>query len=152
MMMMILHISKRRFIGVASIFAVVAAAAVMLAGCFADKEETITLVDTTAMVEYLQGLGWQVESDPIETLDLQLPQQLTESWGDYAAMQDEQGFPFTDYAGQPIRRYTFRVTNYPGVESGVQANLYLCEDVLIGGDIVATGKGGFQHGLAYPAV
>lgn len=151
-MMMILHISKRRFIGVASIFAVVAAAAVVLAGCFADKEDTITLVDTTAMVEYLQGLGWQVESDPIETLDLQLPQQLTESWGDYAAMQDEQGFPFTDYAGQPIRRYTFRVTNYPGVESGVQANLYLCEDVLIGGDIVATGKGGFQHGLAYPAV
>ena len=150
--MMILHISKRRFIGVASIFAVVAAAAVVLAGCFADKEETITLVDTTAMVEYLQGLGWQVERDPIETLDLQLPQQLTESWGDYAAMQDEQGFPFTDYAGQPIRRYTFRVTNYPGVESGVQANLYLCEDVLIGGDIVATGKGGFQHGLAYPAV
>lgn len=150
--MMILHISKRRFIGVASIFAVVAAAAVVLAGCFADKEESITLVDTTAMVEYLQGLGWQVESDPIETLDLQLPQQLTESWGDYAAMQDEQGFPFTDYAGQPIRRYTFRVTNYPGVESGVQANLYLCEDVLIGGDIVATGKGGFQHGLAYPAV
>ena len=150
--MMILHISKRRFIGVASIFAVVAAAAVVLAGCFADKEETITLVDTTAMAEYLQGLGWQVESDPIETLDLQLPQQLTESWGDYAAMQDEQGFPFTDYAGQPIRRYTFRVTNYPGVESGVQANLYLCEDVLIGGDIVATGKGGFQHGLAYPAV
>ena len=150
--MMILHISKRRFIGVASIFAVVAAAAVVLAGCFADKEESITLVDTTAMVEYLQGLGWQVERDPIETLDLQLPQQLTESWGDYAAMQDEQGFPFTDYAGQPIRRYTFRVTNYPGVESGVQANLYLCEDVLIGGDIVATGKGGFQHGLAYPAV
>ena len=150
--MMILHISKRSFIGVASIFAVVAAAAVVLAGCFADKEETITLLDTTAMVEYLQGLGWQVESDPIETLDLQLPQQLTESWGDYAAMQDEQGFPFTDYAGQPIRRYTFRVTNYPGVESGVQANLYLCEDVLIGGDIVATGKGGFQHGLAYPAV
>ena len=150
--MMILHISKRRFIGVASIFAVVAAAAVVLAGCFADKEETITLVDTTEMVEYLQGLGWQVESDPIETLDLQLPQQLTESWGDYAAMQDEQGFPFTDYAGQPIRRYTFRVTNYPGVESGVQANLYLCEDVLIGGDVVATGKGGFQHGLAYPPV
>ena len=150
--MMILHISKRRFLGIASIFAVVAATAVVLAGCFADKEETITLVDTTAMVEYLQGLGWQVESDPIETLDLQLPQQLTESWGDYATMQNEQGFSFTDYAGQPIRRYTFRVTNYPGMESGVQANLYLCEDVLIGGDIVATGKGGFQHGLAYPAV
>lgn len=150
--MMILHISKRRFLGIASIFAVVAAAALVLAGCFSRKEDPITLVDTAAMAEYLQGLGWQVESDPIETLDLQLPQQLTESWGDYAVMQAEQDFPFTDYAGQPIRRYTFRINNYPGMESGVQANLYLCEDVLIGGDIVATGKGGFQHGLAYPAV
>lgn len=150
--MMILHISKRRFLGIASIFAVVAAAALVLVGCFSRKEDPITLVDTAAMAEYLQGLGWQVESDPIETLDLQLPQQLTESWGDYAAMQAEQGFPFTDYAGQPIRRYTFRINNYPGMESGVQANLYLCGDVLIGGDIVATGKGGFQHGLAYPAV
>ena len=69
-----------------------------------------------------------------------------------AAMQAEQGFPFTDFAGQPIRRYTFRITNYPGMDGGVQANLYLCGDTLIGGDVVATGKGGFQHGLTYPAV
>ena len=42
------------------------------------------------------------------------------------------------------------VTNYPGVPEGVQANLYLCGDTLIGGDIIATGKGGFQRELAYP--
>lgn len=72
--------------------------------------------------------------------------------GDYAAMQAEQGLPFADFTGQPIRRYTFRITNYPGMDGGVQANLYLCGDTLIGGDVVATGKGGFQHGLAYPAV
>ena len=55
--------------------------------------------------------------------------------------------------------------SYPGCASGavsythldvykrqVQANLYLCGDTLIGGDVVATGKGGFQHGLTYPAV
>ena len=104
------------------------------------------------MADYLQQLGWQVEPDPIETLDLQLPQSLGDTWGDYAAMQAEQGFPFTDFAGQPIRRYTFRITNYPGMDGGVQANLYLCGDTLIGGDVVATGKGGFQHGLTYPAV
>ena len=42
------------------------------------------------------------------------------------------------------------VGNYPGMPEGVQANLYLCGDTLIGGDIIATGKGGFQRELAYP--
>ena len=146
--MMILHISKRRIAVMAVSFMVIAAVTVVLAGCFSDKENTITLADTAEMADYLQQLGWQVEPDPIETLDLQLPQTLGDTWGDYAAMQAEQGFPFTDFAGQPIRRYTFRITNYPGMDGGVQANLYLCGDTLIGGDVVATGKGGFQHGLA----
>jgi len=150
--MMILHISKRRIAVMAVSFMVIAAVTVVLAGCFSDKENTITLADTAEMADYLQQLGWQVEPDPIETLDLQLPQTLGDTWGDYAAMQTEQSLPFADFAGQPIRRYTFRITNYPGMDGGVQANLYLCGDVLIGGDIVATGKGGFQHGLTYPAL
>ncbi|WP_417340982.1 DUF4830 domain-containing protein [Evtepia gabavorous] len=81
------------------------------------------------MADYLQQLGWQVEPDPIETLDLQLPQTLGDTWGDYAAMQTEQGLPFADFAGQPIRRYTFRITNYPGMDGGVQALLHLAEAV-----------------------
>ena len=114
--MMILHISKRRIAVMAVSFMVIAAVTVVLAGCFSDKENTITLADTAEMADYLQQLGWQVEPDPIETLDLQLPQSLGDTWGDYAAMQAEQGFPFTDFAGQPIRRYTFRITNYPGMD------------------------------------
>ena len=47
------------------------------------------------MTSYLRQLGWQVEDAPLETLDLQLPPQLTDSWGDYGQMQTEQGFPFT---------------------------------------------------------
>lgn len=104
--MMILHISKRRIAVMAVSFMVIAAVTVVLAGCFSDKENTITLADTAEMADYLQQLGWQVEPDPIETLDLQLPQTLGDTWGDYAAMQAEQGFPFTDFAGQPIRGAT----------------------------------------------
>ena len=129
--MMILHISKRRIAVMAVSFMVIAAVTVVLAGCFSDKENTITLADTAEMADYLQQLGWQVEPDPIETLDLQLPQTLGDTWGDYAAMQAEQGLPFADFAGQPIRRYTFRITNYPGMDGGVQANLYLCGGTLL---------------------
>ena len=91
--MMILHISKRRIAVMAVSFMVIAAVTVVLAGCFSDKENTITLADTAEMADYLQQLGWQVEPDPIETLDLQLPQTLGDTWGDYAAMQTEQGPP-----------------------------------------------------------
>lgn len=152
MMVFQVRLPRRRAAAMAAAVVMVAAAAAVLAGCFNGKEKSLTLADDTARVSYLQELGWQVESTPVETLDLQLPQELAETWGEYAAMQTAQGMPFADYAGQPVRRYTYRVTNYPGMEKGVQANLYLCGDVLIGGDIVATGKGGFQHGLEYPGV
>lgn len=150
--MMILHISKRRIAVMAVSFMVIAAVTVVLAGCFSDKENTITLADTAEMADYLQQLGWQVEPDPIETLDLQLPQTLGDTWGRLRRHADRTGPPLCRLCGQPIRRYTFRITNYPGMDGGVQANLYLCGDTLIGGDVVATGKGGFQHGLTYPAV
>ena len=129
--MMILHISKRRIAVMAVSFMVIAAVTVVLAGCFSDKENTITLADTAEMADYLQQLGWQVEPDPIETLDLQLPQSLGATWGDYDDKQAEQGIPFTDFAGQPLRRYTFRIPNSPGKDGGEQANLYLCGDTLL---------------------
>lgn len=153
--MKVVHIRlpKRRAGAFAAVILVVAAAAAVLGGCFSRGGSTaMELADDAARVAYLQELGWQVESTPLETLDLQLPRELSDTWDEYAQLQAQQALPFADYAGQPVRRYTYRVTNYPGVEKGVQANLYLCGDVLIGGDIVATGKGGFQHGLAYPAV
>ena len=151
--MYVVHFKRRSAILTLAGVVLAAVLALVLAGCFGGKQaESVTLADDAARVEYLTQLGWQTDSQPMETLDLQLPQELAETWGEYAAMQTAQGMPFADYAGQPVRRYTYRVTNYPGMEKGVQANLYLCGDVLIGGDIVATGKGGFQHGLEYPGV
>lgn len=91
--MMILHISKRRIAVMAVSFMVIAAVTVVLAGCFSDKENTITLTDTAEMADYLQQLGWQVEPDPIETLDLQLPQTLGDTWGDSPACRPNRASP-----------------------------------------------------------
>ena len=56
-----------------------------------------------------------------------------------------------DYDGQTVTRCTYTVTNYPGRAGDVQANLYLCGDVIVGGDIMALGENGFQASLLYPA-
>lgn len=148
--MVVLHI-RRRSAALLCAVVLVAVAAVTLAGCFGGRETaTVTLPDEAAQVAYLQELGWETGEQPLETLDLQLPETLNGGWQDYAALQAQQSFPLGDYAGQAVRRYTYAVYNYPGLPEGVQANLYLCGELLIGGDIIATGKGGFQTVLAFP--
>ncbi len=150
--MRVIHITRRRMALMSLALGLVIGSALLLAGCFGgDKEtEVITAATNEERVAYLEALGWQVEPQPIETLDLQLPEKLEGEWDAYAKLQKGQGLPFSDFAGQAVKRYTYTVTNYPEIPQGVQANLYLWGDQIIGGDVIFTGQGGFQTDLAFP--
>ena len=150
--MRVIHITRRRMALMSLALGLVIGSALLLAGCFGgDKEaEVITAATNEERVAYLEGLGGQVEPQPIETLDLQLPEKLEGEWDAYAKLQKGQGLPFSEFAGQAVKRYTYTVTNYPEIPQGVQANLYLWGDQIIGGDVIFTGQGGFQTDLAFP--
>ena len=150
--MRVIHVTRRRMVLFSLALGLVIGSALMLAGCFGgDKEaEVITAASNEDRVAYLEALGWQVEPQPIETLDLQLPETLDGEWDAYAKLQKGQGLPFSEFAGQAVKRYTYTVTNYPDIPQGVQANLYLWGDQIIGGDVIFTGQGGFQTDLAFP--
>ncbi len=124
--------------------------ALFLPGCHSEEAVPIIAATEEQRQAFLADLGWAVSSSPIETLDLQLPPRLEGEWKDYADLQSEQGLPFADYKGQQVHRYTYSVTNYPGVEKGVQINLYICGEQLIGGDVISLGENGFQSGLTFP--
>ena len=150
--MRVIHVTRRRMALMSLALGLVIGSALMLAGCFGgDKEvDIITAATNEERVAYLEGLGWQVEPQPIETLDLQLPEKLEDEWDAYAKLQAGQSLPFADFGGQAVKRYTYTVTNYPEIPQGVQANLYLWGDQIIGGDVIFTGQGGFQTDLAFP--
>lgn len=150
--MRVIHITRRRMALMSLALGLVIGSALLLAGCFGGNKETevITAANNEERVAYLEALGWQVEPQPIETLDLQLPEKLEGEWDAYAKLQKEQGLPFSEFAGQAVKRYTYTVTNYPEIPQGVQANLYLWGDQIIGGDVIFTGQGGFQTDLAFP--
>lgn len=150
--MRVIHITRRRMALMSLALGLVIGSALLLAGCFGgDKEtEVITAATNEERVAYLEALGWQVEPQPIETLDLQLPEKLEGEWDAYAKLQKGQGLSFSEFAGQAVKRYTYTVTNYPEIPQGVQANLYLWGDQIIGGDVIFTGQGGFQTDLAFP--
>lgn len=152
--MHVIHFSRRRMVLMSLALGLVIGSSLVLAGCFGGGQTTEPVTAATAeeQTAYLEGLGWQVEVQPIETLELQLPETLEGEWSAYAKLQTGQGLPFSDFAGQTVKRYTYTVTNYPDIPQGVQANLYLWGDQIIGGDVIFTGQGGFQTDLTYPEI
>lgn len=120
-------------------------------GCQRDSggTEPVTAADNAARVAYLEGLGWQVTPEPLETLSLLLPEDLS-AHAEYAALQKELGLPFDQCGGKTVTRYTYTVLNYPDLPQGVQANLLVCGDQIVAGDVTSLGQGGFRQSLRFP--
>ena len=116
----------------------------------AEAPEETVLRDNEDRIAYLKELGWEVDEEPVESMELELPEELTGSYAAYNELQLAQGFDLRDYLGQGVSRWTYQVRNYPDRPEDVQLNLYLCEGRLIAGDIIAGGEGGFQGTLRYP--
>ena len=101
-------------------------------------------------IAYLSAYGWQVVSEPLASQELLIPTEMDEAYDEYLALQKEQGFDLEDYAGKRVKRYTYEITNYPTGEQGVQANLILYKNTVIGGEVLSPKLDGFLHGLAMP--
>ena len=123
------RISKRAKAALAVILAGVLLAVVLLLMGRSDDGQAAQWQLTTNedRVAYLESLGWQVEPEPVETLQFLLPEKLEEPYLTYNELQDSQGFDLSACCGMQVARYTYTVTNYPGRAEGVQANLYVCE-------------------------
>lgn len=101
-------------------------------------------------VAYLGEYGWQVKQEPLTTQELIIPQEFDESYTDYLTLQSEQGFDLTKYAGKRVKRYTYEITNYPTGQTGVQVNLLIYKNTVVGGEVLCAQLDGFLHGLTMP--
>ena len=130
------------------IAAVIAVAVLTMRTAPSGPADAAPVLETNAeRVAYLQELGWDVQEEPVETFDFVLPATLEEPYLSYNALQLPQGFDLGPHCGKSVSRYTYAVTNYPGRDRGVQANLYLCDGIPIAGDIFCPGANGFQEPL-----
>ena len=101
-------------------------------------------------VAYLESYGWIVTPEAAAAEDIRLPDTFDASYDDYLALQKEQGFDLEAYAGKTIQRYTYQVTNYPGLQENIWACLLLYKKEVIGGEVYCSQGDGFMQGLAYP--
>lgn len=144
--------SKKKAILAVIAMGAVIAALILLLGRPAEPDAPAApqLTNNAERVAYLEDMGWQVEPEPVETLQFLLPEKLGEPYLSYNELQDAQGFDLSLCCGKQVARYTYTVTNYPGRAQGVQANLYVCEGAPVAGDIFSAGADGFQDTLVYP--
>ena len=101
-------------------------------------------------VAYLTRWGWNVKPEPASIEDILIPETFDSSYDAYLALQQEQGFDLTPYAGKTVKRYTYQVTNYPGLQDNIWAVLLLYHKSVIAGEVYCSSGDGFQQGLAFP--
>ncbi len=105
------------------------------------------LSSNSARVEYLKGLGWEVNASPTESGQVRIPTKTTEVYDRYNELQKTQGFDLTPFAGKTVMRYVYKVTTYPNSTSPVYATLLIYKNQVIGGDITDTAPNGAIQGL-----
>ena len=110
--MFVVHVRWRRLALLGAAIAAVLALTLLLSGCLHGKAQPAEAVPAATAEEraaYLAGFGWQIAPEPVETLHLQLPEDLSAEWRDYLKLQQSQGLPFGDYAGCEAERYTYTI-------------------------------------------
>lgn len=100
-------------------------------------------------VEFLKSYGWEVKENPIECVEVTIPESFDKVYEDYNEIQLQAGLDLKNYRGKTGIRCTYEVTNYPREVSGtVRANLIIIDNTPVAGDIMTTGvKDGFIRSL-----
>lgn len=144
---------KKLFLGIIAVILLIAVIAVILSqkisggksGSSGDPSTTIS--ELSDVKTYIESFGWEVEEEPCEMVEVEVPGEFNDVYQNYNALQQKQGFDLVPFQGMRVRRVTYVVTNYPEVPEYVRADVLLHENQIIGADICSVEMNGFMHGI-----
>ena len=146
-------LDRRKALAVVFVIALTIIAIILLAGRRDQAQEgpsgalEIPVETAGDIVTFLEDLGWQVATEPIDVREVLIPRDWTEVYEAYNVMQIEAGFDLSDHRGRPAMRHTYVILNYPGQSEGVVADILVANGRIIGGGIQSIHLDGFIHGL-----
>ena len=135
----------------------VAAAAILVAAAFFAvlifgglSKGDAPLVDSKEdRLEFFAALGWEVDPESESEREVIIPETFDEIFESYNALQKKAGFDLEDYRGKTVKKYTYKILNYPSAEKDdiIKADLLVLDGRVIGGDIYSPRLDGFIMGL-----
>lgn len=149
MFVMTAKVNLKKVLIILGIVAAVILAIVLLSG---GRNKSVATATTTisnndARVKFLTDLGWQVTTSPKESGQVKIPEEMTQVYERYNALQKSQGYDLTKYAGKTVMRYVYEINNFPGATEPVYATLLVYKNQIIGGDVTDTAAKGVIRGL-----
>ena len=150
MMVMTAKVNFKKILTVlAAIAGVIIALILLLSG--GDEEATPTAAETVsgndARVQFLTDQGWEVSTSPKESGQVRIPEEITEVFDRYNALQKSQGYDLSQFAGKTVMRYVYKINNFPDATEPVYATLLVYKNQVIGGDITNTASNGVVQGF-----
>ena len=153
MFVMTAKVDKKKIaIFLVCIIAAVALLIMLLSGGKKQPEApgVISVSSNDDRVNFLSGFGWEVTNSPVQTGQVRIPEQTSEVFERYNALQKSQGYDLSAYEGQTVMRYVYQVNNYPGATEPVYATVLISKNLVIGGDITDTAAKGVIRGFKMP--
>ena len=152
MLVMTAKVDKKKIILVLAGIAAAVTVLIMLLGGKGDTAATAApaLSTNDGRVKFLTDMGWEVAASPVESGQVRIPETSSEVFQRYNALQKSQGYDLSQFAGQTVMRYVYKIKNYPGATDPVYATLLIHKDQVIGGDVTDTSAKGVIRGLKMP--
>ncbi len=141
-------LTKKHIVGaVVAVAALVALIILLIPGEEAAATGAAVTVKTPEdCVQYLSGLGYQLDAASCETRKVQIPKEFDAVYQAYNKMQQDCGFDLLKYAGKKVDLTTYKITNWPDGEA-VLADVLVYKNKVIGGAIYTAAVDGFMYGL-----
>lgn len=152
MMVMTAKVDIKKVLVILAAIAAVILALILLMGGSKDTAATAApaVSGNDARVKFLTDFGWDVTTSPAESGQVKIPEETSEVFDRYNALQKSQGYDLSKYAGKKVMRYVYKINNYPGATEPVYATLLIHKNEIIGGDITDTSAKGHIRGFKMP--
>ena len=150
MMIMTAKVDFKKIMLVLVAIALLILSAILLLGGGDTETAAAAVSSNDARVQFLKNFGWDVTTSPVESGQVKIPEQSSQVFDRYNALQKSQGYDLTQYAGQKVMRYVYKINNFPGATEPVYATVLVYKNQIVGGDITDTAAGGKVQGIKAP--
>lgn len=150
MMVMTAKVNMKKMLLLLAGAAAVILALILLLGGKGDTPTSAPMSSNDGRVQFLRDFGWDVTNSPVESGQVRIPNEITEVFERYNALQKSQGYDLSKFAGKKVMRYVYKINNYPGATEPVYATLLVYKNQIIGGDVTDTAAQGKIRGFKMP--
>ena len=152
MMVMTAKVDLKKIMLILAGIAAVIVALILILGGNGEAAATSapSLATNDARVQFLKDFGWEVTASPLQSTQVKIPEEMSDVFRRYNALQLSQGYDLQSFAGKTVMRYVYEVNNYPEATEKVLATLLVHKGKVIGGDITDTAPGGKICGFKGP--